>query len=808
MYPSRPAARPSQDGYTQLHDDGNGDPDKSEPRAASLRSALTPPALLSPRAALEAKCRDLELQLREERKDSEHLKAMITLMKDHEKKAFGSAWLRMNNEAQEAESAAHHIQVACHLIVGRIRSLVVCAVPPTQPESSMREEKQIDGATVSNAVAGKEAVIPPTINEEDWEKYATKSGLLFPAGPIKFKWDLFILVLILYSSISVPFRLGMSHAAEGTWWFIEVGVGLCFIADLVLTFNTAYLSGDQLVLDRAAIRNNYFGTWFLLDLVSSLPLELIDLLVEYFSRAGGDDGEGSSGLKALRALRLVRLLRLLRLLKIQRYITQLEDAFAINLSSLQLAKVIAGICYLMHLLGCAWFWLADNAPEGAQTWITQYGLIPDDADVWSKYSVSIYWALTTLTTVGYGDIVPANETERLYALMTLLIGALVFGFLLSNVSDIVKNADQNAVRIEEKLDQVKVYLRWHHVRPELAARVKRYFEFFYSRKSAMDEDEIVNLLAPTLRRSVQKHLLQKTVEKIPIFSSERSYAELKLQLAVHHALLPLLREAKESIVESLEKGALGGPSIYFVRRGTISAQGDLPDVDFFEVDGGVQDGAVVGEHALMKVGLRSPYTLRAKTRCELYALGVSDLSEITVELTELQRDEMAKIVFDVYLQRNKLRCFTMRLVHHAVQAQRTFDPEYKAAIRLQSRWLRLTTNRLSAVVLNTHNLQELLPGIYTDITAARGGDPFSGTTMSMHLSRGGSSKKDTRPLMEGKASATSSFSQILQDVSELHEKLDRVQQHILQLPTSEQVTEAVQEATRGAANAYLQQGPA
>lgn len=188
--------------------------------------------------------------------------------------------------------------------------------------------------------------------------------------------------------------------------------------------------------------------------------------------------------------------------------------------------------------------------------------------------------------MGYGDITPENDVERIYVLVTELFACMVFGYMLSTVSKLVESVDPNAVKIQEKFDQIKVYLRWHDFPPELSMRVRRYYEFYYSRKSAMDEDEIVGGLAPTLRRDVQTHLMAQNVMKIPLFSSERSYTTLSLQLEIHNKLRPMLREARERITEALEKGAVGGPSVFFLRRGQVAATASIKGVSFFEIDAG------------------------------------------------------------------------------------------------------------------------------------------------------------------------------------------------------------------------------
>ena len=79
------------------------------------------------------------------------------------------------------------------------------------------------------------------------------------------------------------------------------------------------------------------------------------------SSADADSDIASNQL--LRALRLVRLVRLLRLAKVGEYITMIEDYLRINLQVINLVKMVLFLVYLMHVLGCFWFFLANNSGE-------------------------------------------------------------------------------------------------------------------------------------------------------------------------------------------------------------------------------------------------------------------------------------------------------------------------------------------------------------------------------------------------------------------------------------------------------------
>ena len=96
-------------------------------------------------------------------------------------------------------------------------------------------------------------------------------------------------------------------------------------------------------------------------------------------------------------------------------------------------------------LGSAWYYISgsihkgqsDKEREEESSWYHANGL--EEYGVIESLAVSCYWAITTLSVVGYGDLFPVNKLEMFLGALVLLGGVGFFSFVMSSIVDIVEN---------------------------------------------------------------------------------------------------------------------------------------------------------------------------------------------------------------------------------------------------------------------------------------------------------------------------------------------------------------------------------
>ena len=213
--------------------------------------------------------------------------------------------------------------------------------------------------------------------------------------------------------------------------------------------------------------------------------------------------------------------------------------------------------------------LSDN--DETSTWTEVYDdgrIAQPGVSTGVRYLYSVYWAVTTLTTVGYGDLVPQNDAERSYALAAMLCSALVFGYMISNIGSLVASMDRQAALIEEKTDAVKEYVAWRALPRDLALRVKKHYSFYYTRRAAFDEVELLEGLSPSLRSEVTRFVLKETLGKLPLFAQQ---LDPEFQMEVFPLIKPVSYAKHEVVFQR------GEPSrdLIFLLKGEVSVLSPL-----------------------------------------------------------------------------------------------------------------------------------------------------------------------------------------------------------------------------------------
>ncbi|XP_066498293.1 potassium voltage-gated channel subfamily H member 6a [Hoplias malabaricus] len=447
-------------------------------------------------------------------------------------------------------------------------------------------------------------------------------------SPFKAVWDWVILLLVLYTAVFTPYSAAFllneqEEESRRTCGYtcnplnvVDLVVDVMFIIDIVINFRTTYVNhNDEVVSHPARIAQHYFKGWFLIDIVAAIPFDLL------IFRSGSDEPQTTTLIGLLKTARLLRLVRVAR--KLDRYS---EYGAAV------LFLLMCTFALIAHWLACIWYAIGNVERTGSARiggmkigWLDnladQIGKQYNDSDANSgpsikdKYVTALYFTFSSLTSVGFGNVSPNTNPEKIFSICVMLIGSLMYASIFGNVSAIIQRLYSGTARYHTQMLRVKEFIRFHQIPGGLRQRLEEYFQHAWSYTNGIDMNAVLKGFPECLQADICLHLNRSLLQNCKAFrgASKGCLRALAMRFKTTHA------PPGDTLVHSGDVLT----ALYFISRGSI----EILREDVVVAILGKND--IFGEPiSLYGRPGKSSADVRALTYCDLHKILRDDLLEV------------------------------------------------------------------------------------------------------------------------------------------------------------------------------------
>ncbi|XP_056610267.1 potassium voltage-gated channel subfamily H member 7-like isoform X2 [Triplophysa dalaica] len=441
-------------------------------------------------------------------------------------------------------------------------------------------------------------------------------------SPFKAVWDWLILLLVIYTAILTPYSAAFllnDHEEQNRREcgyscnplnVVDLIVDIMFIIDILINFRTTYVNlNEEVVSHPGKIAIHYFKGWFLIDMVAAIPFDLL------IFGSGSDETTTLIGL--LKTARLLRLVRVAR--KLDRYS---EYGAAVLMLLMCIFALIA------HWLACIWYAIGNvERPylDHKIGWLDNLGVSigkrynnsnPNSGpSIKDKYVTALYFTFSSLTSVGFGNVSPNTNSEKIFSICVMLIGSLMYASIFGNVSAIIQRLYSGTARYHTQMLRVKEFIRFHQIPNPLRQRLEEYFQHSWTYTNGIDMNTVLKGFPECLQADICLHLNQSLLEGCKAFrgATKGCLRALAIHFKTTHA------PPGDTLMHCGDVLT----ALYFLSRGSLEVLKD----DIVVAILGKND--IFGEmiHLYAKPG-KSNADVRALSYCDLHTIQREELLEV------------------------------------------------------------------------------------------------------------------------------------------------------------------------------------
>ncbi|XP_066919195.1 potassium voltage-gated channel unc-103-like isoform X1 [Clytia hemisphaerica] len=447
----------------------------------------------------------------------------------------------------------------------------------------------------------------------DWffKWYNKQKFLINHEGRFKVMWDWLVLLLVIFTAIQVPFYATFTRTAPVIFDIGDGGhseaivilttmVDLIFIVDIFLNFRTTYVrsSSELKEQDSKKIAKHYLKTWFLIDLLAAIPF---DLMVH--DHENNSNSNASTVIGLLKSARLLRLFRVAR--KLDRYS---EHGYAV------LFLLMCFFMLISHWLACVWNFIATHEEHIDDSWVRRLNddiypplkeqikcccnriaqnvlmnkslinttisnftniagtvkqLPPIQLGVGERYIASLYFIVSSLTGVGFGNIAATTVYEQTFSVILMMLGTLLYACIFGNMVAIVQRSYSRQTLYHNNMTSMREFLHFYKIPHDLQNNINNYTRREWLLSPALEAKTMLSNFPECLQADLTYELYQHVFFKNSAFREATLSCMRALSMKMHtmtlQANLCILRRGDE-----IDK-------LYIIEKGEIEVQIKNPE---------------------------------------------------------------------------------------------------------------------------------------------------------------------------------------------------------------------------------------
>lgn len=457
-------------------------------------------------------------------------------------------------------------------------------------DKSYNKVKIINNQSNRRALLRKKHVYDSLSDSENEKLQYYSAYIIHPESTFLRVYFTIFFVFLILSNIGTPLIVAFNIEIYYSFFILDFLLDFLLISFIFINFIIGFFDlQDNYVTNAKIIANRYLKRYFILDFILAIPVNSIFNIIElntvynlpyhfndqlspnidtstqrfftnYFSR-------NNSNHVYFNSLRLIRGIMILRIINLDCF--NIMDYLIYTIKKIkQLETFIVSLIFIIkiliffHISSCIWIHFHYLRPQ--KNWIIEARL--NDYDFIDLYISSIYFNMATILTVGYGDIIPSNIVERVYCSIVMLLGILIYTYIISSLSNYVYISEESSKELNDKIELVNDLRVKYNLNELYINQIKGFLNNTYTKNFKFKYEFLISNLPLSLKKEIFIPVYKAEVSKYSIFKALNYEKDIDVLLMILSSLKNAMMWKRETPI--IQNNMVD--EIVFVKSGKFS----------------------------------------------------------------------------------------------------------------------------------------------------------------------------------------------------------------------------------------------